>query len=127
MGVSPPSLTSGSRQQVLLDVQVVLRSSLVTTASVVDDVMSSLTQFEKKLGARVDLYDIEDAIRNNLAYAKAVRVTLTPDPDLTSDELDEWEPLNIKWDEYFEFQPRVQLLDKAQDFYTETASPAQAN
>ena len=127
MGVSPPSLSSGNREQIVLDVQVVLRSSLVTTASVVDDVMEALAQFENKLGARVDLYDIEDAIRNNLAYAKAVRVTLTPDPDLSDDELDDWEPLNIQWDEYYEFQPRVQLLDTTQDFYTETASPTQAN
>tara|TARA_B100000700_G_scaffold311500_2_gene393629 strand:+ start:90028 stop:91473 length:1446 start_codon:yes stop_codon:yes gene_type:complete len=127
MGVSPPSLSSGNRKQVKLDVQVVLRNSLITTASVVDDVMISLQPYEKKLGKRVDLYDIEDAIRDGLDYAKAVRVSLTADPDLSDEELEDWNPLAISWDDYFEFQPRVKLLDTASDFYTETSAPVQAS
>ncbi|MDK1290225.1 hypothetical protein [Pseudoalteromonas umbrosa] len=125
MGVKPPELSSGNREQIKLDVQVVLRSSLISTASVVDDVVQSVKPFERKLGKRVDLYDIEDAIRNELHYAKAVRVRITPNPDLSDEELETYQPLNIAWNQYYEFQPRVQLLDTARDFFEETAPPVQ--
>jgi hypothetical protein len=126
MGVKPPSLTAGNLVNIGLDVQVVLRDSLVSTASVVDDVVQSLRVFEKKLSKRTDLYDLEDAIRSALTYAKAIRVTLTPDPDLSEDELADWNPLNIGWNQYMMFQPRVKLLDTATDFFSETAAPVQA-
>lgn len=125
MGVKPPSLSAGNLVTIGLDVQVVLRDATVSTASVVDDVVRALSVFEKKLAKRTDLYDLEDVIRTELTYAKAIRVALTPDPDLSEDELVDWNPLNIVWNEYVMFQPRVTLLDTANDFFSETAAPVQ--
>lgn len=126
MGVMPPSLTAGRRVQIRLGVQVVLRDTSLPTASVQDDVIRAISTFELKLGKRVDLYDLEDVIRTNLAYAKAIRVSLMVDPDLSEEEAADWKPLKIQWDEYYEFQPTVTLLTAA-DFYSETAGPVQSS
>lgn len=127
IGVRPPTLSAGNEKIVKLDIKVVLRDTQVSTASITDDVVKALAGYEKKLALNVDLYDLEDTIRVALTYAKAVRVSLTPDPDLSESELATWKPLSLAWNAYLTFQPYVDLLDTTNDLYTVTAAAPQSN
>lgn len=127
MGVKPPTLQAARPRYVTLDVQVVLRTGGLPTTSITQDVLSAISVYEMAIGSEVDVYDLEHAIGAKASYAKAIRVTpidLDEGVVTLSGTSTERSPLDLTWDEYYVFQPRVDLLT-ADDYYQETAGPVQ--
>ncbi|TMP46326.1 hypothetical protein CWB96_00395 [Pseudoalteromonas citrea] len=124
MGVKPPTLISGTIKEVLLEVHIILKDNVTLPPSITEDALSALQQFENKLGLRIDQYDLESALSNTLHYAKAIRIKALPPADTSAHDLTQWQALNLLWNEYFEFQPRVSLLD-SDNALDEIAKPAQ--
>ncbi|USD31115.1 hypothetical protein J8Z24_21640 (plasmid) [Pseudoalteromonas sp. SCSIO 43201] len=124
MGVTPPVLVSGRVVEVILEVQIIPKKGNQLPSSIDIDVLQSLAQFENRLGLKLDSFDVESAILADLPYAKAVRIEVLPAPDISDEELEQWQPLNIAWSEYFKFMPRVSLYDSSKSFEA-TSGPAQ--